>query len=95
MQGGLLLNVVISKCASILKLLAREDQTLLIRGDALLVLDLGLDHIDGVRGLHLSTCRQGPEMTVTVTFFITKIHSSAAHAREPVLASIRAHKVQV
>ena len=50
-EGGLLLDVVIGKSAAVLKLLASEDETLLIGGDALLVLDLGLDVVDGVRGL--------------------------------------------
>jgi hypothetical protein len=48
-----LLDVVIGKGAAILKLLSREDKTLLVGGDALLVLDLGLHHVDGVRRLHL------------------------------------------
>ena len=52
-KGGLLLDVVVGEGAAILKLLAGEDEALLIRGDALLVLDLGLDVLDGVRGLHL------------------------------------------
>merc|ERR1719263_1938137 len=33
----------------------REDETLLIRGDALLVLDLGLDGLDGVGALNLES----------------------------------------
>jgi hypothetical protein len=52
-EGGLLLDVVVSKCASILELLASKDKPLLVRGDALLVLDLGLDVVNGVRRLHL------------------------------------------
>jgi hypothetical protein len=52
-EGGLLLDVVVSKCAAILQLLAGKDETLLVRGNALLVLDLGLDVVDGVRRLHL------------------------------------------
>jgi hypothetical protein len=39
----LLLDVVVGKGATILELLSSEDQTLLVRGNALLVLDLGLD----------------------------------------------------
>jgi hypothetical protein len=46
-----LLNVVVAQSAAILKLLAGEDQTLLVRGNALLVLDLGLDVVDGVARL--------------------------------------------
>merc|ERR1711959_214158 len=41
-QGGLLLDVVVLESAAILELLAGEDEALLVRGDALLVLDLGL-----------------------------------------------------
>jgi hypothetical protein len=39
----LLLDVVVGQGAAILELLAGEDQALLVRGNALLVLDLGLD----------------------------------------------------
>lgn len=42
-ERRLLLDVVVGQGAAILELLAREDETLLVRGDALLVLDLGLD----------------------------------------------------
>jgi len=51
-EGALLLDVVVGKSATVLELLAGEDQTLLVRGDALLVLDLGLDIVDGVGRLH-------------------------------------------
>ena len=47
---------------AILKLLSSEDKPLLVWGDSLLVLDLGLDVLDGVRGLHLKgdgLARQG------------------------------------
>ena len=40
-EGGLLLDVVVRKGAAVLQLLASEDQTLLIGGNTLLVLDLG------------------------------------------------------
>merc|ERR1711909_223377 len=53
MQGRLLLDVVVRKSSSILKLLASEDQSLLIGGDSLLVLDLGLDVLNAIRGLDL------------------------------------------
>ena len=52
MQGALLLDIVVRKGAAILKLLSREDQPLLIRRDTLLVLDLALDVINGIRALH-------------------------------------------
>ena len=50
-EGGLLLNVVVGQGATILKLLAGEDETLLVGRNTLLVLNLGLDVVDGVRGL--------------------------------------------
>ena len=57
-----LLDVVVGKGAAILKLLSSEDETLLVRGNALLVLDLALHIVDGVRGLDLKgdgLARQG------------------------------------
>merc|ERR1712108_74886 len=48
MKGGLLLDVVVGEGPSVFELLASEDQPLLVRGDALLVLDLGLHILDGV-----------------------------------------------
>ena len=48
-QGGLLLDVVVRQGAAILQLLAGKDQALLVRGDALLVLDLALHILNGVR----------------------------------------------
>ena len=53
MEGGLLLDVVVGEGAAVLELLASKDQALLVGGDALLVLDLGLDIVDGVGRLHL------------------------------------------
>ena len=54
-EGGFLLDVVVGKGATVFELLASEDQALLVRGDALLILDLGLDIIDGVGGLDLKS----------------------------------------
>jgi hypothetical protein len=48
-----LLDVVVAKGAAVLKLLAGEDKPLLVRRDALLVLDLGLHVLDRVRRLDL------------------------------------------
>ena len=53
MEGGLLLNVVVREGSAVLELLTGEDKSLLVGGDALLVLDLGLDVLDGVRGLNV------------------------------------------
>ena len=53
MQGRLLLNVVVRESAAVLELLSSEDQALLVRRDALFVLDLGLHVVNGVRWLDL------------------------------------------
>jgi len=53
MKGALLLDVVVRKGATVLKLLPSEDQTLLIWGNSFLILDLALDIVDGVRRLNL------------------------------------------
>ena len=42
MERRLLLDVIVGQSAAVLELLAREDQALLVRRDALLVLDLRL-----------------------------------------------------
>jgi hypothetical protein len=52
-KGGLLLDVVVCQSTAILKLLTSEDKTLLVWGNALLVLDLGLHVVDGVGRLNL------------------------------------------
>jgi len=53
MEGALLLNIVVRESPSILQLLAGKDQSLLVRGNAFLVLDLGLDILNGIRWLNL------------------------------------------
>jgi len=53
MKGRLLLDVVIGQGSSVLQLLASEDQALLVRRNTLLILDLGLDVVNGVRGLDI------------------------------------------
>ena len=52
-KSRLLLDVVVRESAAVLQLLSGKDQTLLIRRNSLLVLDLGLDVIDGVGWLHI------------------------------------------
>ncbi|GET93442.1 polyubiquitin, putative [Leishmania tarentolae] len=56
-QRGLLLDVVVRERAALLQLLAGEDQALLVRRDALLVLDLGLHVLNRVARLHLQRDR--------------------------------------
>merc|ERR1712180_256717 len=53
MEGRLFLNVVIGQCPAVLKLLASEDQPLLIRGDSFLILNLSLDILNTVAGFNL------------------------------------------
>ena len=55
MESGLLLDVVVGEGSAVLELLASEDESLLIRGDSLLVLDLGLDVLDSVSGLNVES----------------------------------------
>ena len=67
-SGSYLLDVVVAQGAAILELLAGEDQTLLVRGNALLVLDLGLDVVDGVARLDIEgngLTRQGLDETTS------------------------------
>ena len=47
------MDVVVAECAAVFELLASKDETLLVWWDALLVLDLGLDVLDGIAGLDL------------------------------------------
>ena len=53
MEGGLLLDVVVGESAAILELLSGEDESLLVGRDALLVLDLGLHVVNGIRALNV------------------------------------------
>jgi hypothetical protein len=52
-QRAFLLDIVVGERAAVFELLACKDQTLLVRRNALLVLDLGLDIVNAVRGLHI------------------------------------------
>jgi len=53
MESRLLLDVVVGQGATVLELLAGKDQTLLVRRNSFLVLDLALDIVNGVGGLDL------------------------------------------
>ena len=55
MKRRLLLDVVVRESAAVFKLLSGEDETLLIGRDALLILNLSLHVVDGVRGLDLKS----------------------------------------
>ena len=71
-EGRLLLDVVVRKSAAVLELLAGKDETLLVGGDALLVLDLGLDVVDRVGRLDLEgdrLAREGCERAHRVSWW--------------------------
>ena len=55
MQSGFFLDIIVGKSTAIFELLASEDQALLVRRNSLLILDLCLDVINGVRGLNLQS----------------------------------------
>ena len=68
MEGRLLLDVVVGESTAIFKLLSGEDQTLLVRWNALLVLNLCLNIVDGIRGLDFkgdSLAREGLHKAVS------------------------------
>jgi hypothetical protein len=68
MESRFLLNVVIREGPAILELLAGEDETLLIRGDAFLVLDLAFNVINRVAGLDFEgDCREILDQTTYST----------------------------
>merc|ERR1719319_1494562 len=78
MQRGLLLNVIVGEGASILELLSREDQSLLLRRDALLILDLGLHVLNGVIRLHVERNRFARQS------FDEDLHRTAAKTQDEV-----------
>ena len=55
MKSGFLLNVVVSEGSAVFQLLSGEDESLLIRGDTFLVLDLSLDVFNGVRSFDVKS----------------------------------------
>ena len=64
MESGFLLDVVVGEGAAIFELLAGEDKTLLVWGNAFLILDLGLDVIDGVTRFNLEGDRLASEAVI-------------------------------
>ena len=55
MKSGLFLDIVVREGAPIFELFSGKNQTLLVRGDSFLVLDLRLDIVNGIRGLDLES----------------------------------------
>jgi len=54
-EGRLFLNIVVGQGTTVLELLTSEDETLLIRGNSFLILDLRLDIVDGIRRLDIKS----------------------------------------
>jgi hypothetical protein len=54
-QRAVGLDVVVGNSAAVLQLDGLEDEAHLLRGNALLFLDLGLDGVDGVGGFNLES----------------------------------------
>ena len=57
MESRLFLDIVVGERSSVLQLLSRKDETLLVRGDSFLVLDLRFHVFDSVRSFHLQRDR--------------------------------------
>ena len=79
-----LLDVIIAQSPSILKLLARENEPLLVRRDALLVLDLGFDVVDRVARFHLEgdgLAREGLDETFVSLLDISAPFFGGVHER--------------
>jgi hypothetical protein len=53
MESRLLLDVVVGEGSAVFELFTGENQTLLVRRNALLILNLALDVVDGIAGLNL------------------------------------------
>jgi len=84
MEGRLLLDVVVGEGAAVFELLAGEDQALLVRGNALLVLNFTLHVINSVAGLHLegdSLAREGLDEAANVSILPRGL------GRDPLLTS--------
>ncbi len=82
-----LLNVVVAQCTPIFKLLAGEDQTLLVRRDAFFVLNLALDIVDGIGGFDLEgdgLSREGLDEaggTISTRYMVVKEESEVERVR--------------
>ena len=74
MEGGLLLDVVVRESAAILKLLASEDQTLLIGRNAFLILNLGPERGEEMR---VKSCDVGEQAVTYLTLSIVSEGSTS------------------
>ena len=54
-KSGLFLNIIVGEGSAVFELLSGEDESLLVWGDALLVLDFSLNVLNGVAGLDIES----------------------------------------
>merc|ERR550525_485627 len=81
-QRRLFLDVVVRQSPPILQLLAGKDQPLLLRRDSLLVLDLGLDILDGIIRFHIQGNRLAGQG------FHKNLHSTTTQAEHQVQSGL-------
>jgi len=55
MESRLLLNIVVAEGSSVFQLLSSEDKSLLIGWDSFLILNLGLDILNGISRLNIKS----------------------------------------
>ena len=53
MEGGLLLDIIVGQGATIFELLSSKDESLLVRGNAFLILNLRFYIVDGIGRFNL------------------------------------------
>ena len=70
-EGGLLLDVVVGEGSAVFELLSSKDESLLIGWDTFLVLNLGLDVLNGVSWLNIkSDCLSGKGLNEDLHFLV-------------------------
>ena len=93
MQSRLLLDIIICHGSIVFELLSCKNETLLIRGDALLVRNLRLHVRDGVSRLHLEGDRlTRKSLHENLHFIITRVFSLIDIE---ILVHIRNHAIRV
>ena len=82
MKSRLLLNVVVAQGTTVLELLSGKDETLLIRGNSFLVLNLGLDVVDGIGRLDLKSDGLASDCKERRTLVMSRLHISRSGEME-------------
>mgnify|MGYP006876308870 CR=1 FL=1 len=82
MQSRFPLNVVVGKSAAIIELLALEDKALLVRGNALPVLDFLLNSLNGVEVVDIKVdCLVGKSLNKNLHVDAAKVQSRFLNKR--------------